>query len=55
MTLLVIPGRPEGPGPESIITTLSMTHCRCTSSPFVIMDSGLATSSRPGMTSGGEA
>jgi valyl-tRNA synthetase len=33
----VIPGRPEGPGPESITTTGRM-------------DSGLALSSRPGMT-----
>jgi len=33
----VIPGWPEGPGPESIL-------------PVVIMDSGLAALRRPGMT-----
>jgi hypothetical protein len=39
----VIPGRPEGPGPESITPALRS------------MDSGLATSRRPGMTNNNPA
>src|SRR5580700_8331816 len=42
--LLVIPGRPEGPSPESIITIVANL------ARSAIMDSGLAATRQSGMT-----
>jgi hypothetical protein len=45
-----IPGRPEGPGPESI-TTCQAERALYFSCAIVVMDSGLLVSLGPGMTS----
>jgi hypothetical protein len=47
---LVIPGRPEGPGPESITTILTAWIRTRQIERTVVMDSGLLASLGPGMT-----
>jgi hypothetical protein len=50
---VVIPGQTEGLGPESMHTDgCSVPTGLATREPNVFLDSGLAASPRPGMTSG---